>query len=117
MRCGSELAGVAEGGSFPVGNFAKPRAVIFVETRMSFPQVKVKSQSICDFFNASLIADGITGRRNYGRLPTESMVFANADVHFANAQRPDDLIEESVLTRGKEFFDPQCREFNRQGIC
>jgi hypothetical protein len=58
----------------------------------SFPQVKVKSQSICDFFNASLIADGITGRRNYGRLPTKSMVFANADVHFANAQRPDDHI-------------------------
>ncbi|MEA2912931.1 MAG: hypothetical protein QOJ15_5012, partial [Bradyrhizobium sp.] len=58
----------------------------------SFPQVKMKSQSICDFFNASLIADGITGRRNHGRLPTESMVFANADVYFANAQCPDDHI-------------------------
>ncbi|HXM35503.1 MAG TPA: hypothetical protein VN920_09975 [Pyrinomonadaceae bacterium] len=52
----------------------------------------MKSQSICDFLNSSLIADGITRRRNYGRLPTESMVFANADIHLANAQRPDDHI-------------------------
>jgi hypothetical protein len=46
---------------------------------MSFPQVELKAQTVCDFLNAPLIANRIAGRRNYRRLPPESMVFSNTD--------------------------------------
>jgi hypothetical protein len=59
---------------------------------MSFPQIKVNAQSICDFFNAPLISYGIAGRRNYRGLPTISMVFSDPDIHLADAQGPDDHI-------------------------
>jgi hypothetical protein len=58
----------------------------------SFPQVKLQAQAICDFFHAPLIADGIARRRNHRRLPPESMIFANANIYLADAQRADDHI-------------------------
>ncbi|SIO56601.1 hypothetical protein SAMN05443247_08327 [Bradyrhizobium erythrophlei] len=37
---------------------------------------------------------------------------------ITSSTAPDEVqIEESVLTKGKEFFDPECREFNRTRIC
>jgi hypothetical protein len=58
----------------------------------SFPQVEFNAQSVCDFFNAPLITNGIAGRRNHRRLPPESMVFANTNVNLADAQRSDDHV-------------------------
>jgi hypothetical protein len=59
---------------------------------MSFPQVELKAQSVCDFLNAPLIANRIAGRRNHRRLPTVGMIFPNADTYLANAQGADDHI-------------------------
>ena len=58
----------------------------------SFSQVEFNAQSVCDFLNAPLIANGIAGRRNHGRLPPVSMVFANCDINLTDAERGDDHI-------------------------
>jgi hypothetical protein len=68
----------------------------------SFPQVKFNAQSVGDFLNASLIANGIAGRRNHGRLPPVSMVFANSDINLTDAQRGDDHVGQ--LVSGSEFL-------------
>jgi hypothetical protein len=35
---------------------------------------------------------------------------------ITSSAAPDEVLIESLLTRGKEFFDPKCREFNRTRI-
>jgi hypothetical protein len=42
------------------------------ENETSFPQVVLKAQPVCDFIDASLKADRVAGRRNYGWLPPVS---------------------------------------------
>jgi len=59
---------------------------------MSFPQVELNAQSVCDFLNAPLIADQIAGRRNHRRLPPVSMVFSNTDKYLADAERSRDHV-------------------------
>jgi hypothetical protein len=72
---------------------------------MSFPQVELKAQTVCDFLNAPLIANRIAGRRNHRRLPPESMVFSNTDRYLTDAQRGDDHVGQ--LLSGFKFLG-QC---------
>ena len=59
---------------------------------MSFPQVELKAQSVCDFLNAPLIANRVAGGRNHRRLPAVSMVVSNTDRYLADAERGDDHV-------------------------
>jgi hypothetical protein len=56
------------------------------ELRESFPEGKLSTQSICDFFNSILISDQISRTGNYCRLPPTSTVIANLDFDLSGAQ-------------------------------
>jgi hypothetical protein len=68
------------------------RATGWLRRPMSFPEGELNAQSICDFFNSPLATDQIAGRCNYGRLPTVSMILANLDFYFSDAQRRNDHV-------------------------
>jgi hypothetical protein len=55
-----------------------------------FLQVELKAQSVGYSLNAPLKADRVAGRRDDDRLPTVSMISANADMYIAYAERSDD---------------------------
>jgi hypothetical protein len=57
----------------------------FCRTSLSFPERELKTQSICNFFNAPLISDQIAGRCNNNRLPSISVIFANLNIYVFNA--------------------------------
>jgi hypothetical protein len=58
----------------------------------SFLKGELKAQSISYFLNAPLKTDRIARTRNYCRLPSISMVPANADLYLTYAQRRDDHV-------------------------
>jgi hypothetical protein len=69
---------------------------------MLFPQVELKTQSICDFLNAPLIANRVAGRRNHRRLRPISMVFSNTDRYPVDAQPSDNHVGQSFS--GSKFL-------------
>ena len=67
-----------------------------------FLQVELKAQPVGYSLNAPLKADRVAGRRDNDRLPTISVISANADMYIAYAKRSDDHLRQ--LFSGFKFL-------------
>jgi hypothetical protein len=67
-------------------------AQTFGKVHLSISQVKLKSEPLCNFLNASLISNQIAGRRQHYRLPSISVIFANADLYLTDVQCRNDHV-------------------------